>query len=71
MGVLASSAVGRVRVPEEANLRAPDSVVSLHLGFSNYCRYHATTRSTPAMTAGIAGHVWTVEELLDAAGALE
>jgi hypothetical protein len=27
--------------------------------------------STPAMAAGIAGHVWTVEELLDEAGALE
>jgi methionine synthase / methylenetetrahydrofolate reductase (NADH) len=33
MGVLVSSAVSRLRCPEEANLRSPDSVVSLHLGF--------------------------------------
>ena len=33
MGVLVSSAVPRLRCPEEANLRSPDSVVSLHLNF--------------------------------------
>jgi methionine synthase / methylenetetrahydrofolate reductase(NADPH) len=33
MGVLVSSAVSRLRCPEEANLRSPESVVSLHLGF--------------------------------------
>ena len=33
MGALVSSAVSRLRCPEEANLRAPESVVSLHLNF--------------------------------------
>jgi len=33
MGALVSSAVVRLRCPEEANLRAPESVLSLHLGF--------------------------------------
>ena len=33
MGMLISSAVSRLRCPEEANLRAPESVLSLHLGF--------------------------------------
>jgi len=33
MGVLVSSAVPRLRCPEEANLRAPESVLSLHLEF--------------------------------------
>src|SRR5437588_19441 len=33
MGVLVSAAVPGLRCPEEANLRAPESVVSLHLGF--------------------------------------
>ena len=33
MGVLVSSAVSRLRCPEEANVRAPESVLSLHLGF--------------------------------------
>jgi methionine synthase I (cobalamin-dependent)/5,10-methylenetetrahydrofolate reductase len=33
MGVLVSSAVPGLRCPEEANVRAPDSVISLHLSF--------------------------------------
>jgi methionine synthase / methylenetetrahydrofolate reductase(NADPH) len=33
MGALISSAVPRLRCPEEANLRAPDSVVSVHVGY--------------------------------------
>ena len=33
MGTLVSSAVTRLRCPEEANVRAPESVLSLHLGF--------------------------------------
>ncbi|MDQ3672474.1 MAG: bifunctional homocysteine S-methyltransferase/methylenetetrahydrofolate reductase [Actinomycetota bacterium] len=33
MGSLVTSAVSRLRCPEEANLRAPESVLSLHLNF--------------------------------------
>src|SRR5438445_3878406 len=33
MGSLSTSAVPRLRCPEEANIRAPESVLSLHLGF--------------------------------------
>jgi len=33
MGSLITSAVPRLRCPEEANIRAPESVLSLHLGF--------------------------------------
>src|SRR5947209_16663918 len=33
MGVLVTSAVPRLRCPEEANLKAPESVVSLHASF--------------------------------------
>jgi methionine synthase / methylenetetrahydrofolate reductase (NADH) len=33
MGVLVASAVSRLRCPEEANIRAPENVLSLHLGF--------------------------------------
>jgi hypothetical protein len=35
----------------------------------NFCRIHKTLRVTPAMEAGIADHVWSLEEvaaLLDA-----
>jgi methionine synthase I (cobalamin-dependent)/5,10-methylenetetrahydrofolate reductase len=35
MGTLISAAVPRLRTPEEANLRAPDAVVALHVSFIN------------------------------------
>jgi methionine synthase / methylenetetrahydrofolate reductase(NADPH) len=35
MGALVSAAVPRLRCPEEANLRAPQAVVSLHVSFIN------------------------------------
>ena len=35
MGSLVSAAAPRLRCPEEANLRAPDTVVSVHLSFIN------------------------------------
>jgi len=35
MGSLLTAAVPRLRTPEEANLRAPEAVVSLHLSFIN------------------------------------
>src|SRR5213080_3120595 len=35
MGALLAAAVPRLRTPEEANLRAPEAVVSLHVSFIN------------------------------------
>src|SRR5215212_7792983 len=35
MGALISAAVTRLRCPEEANLRSPESVVSVHVGYIN------------------------------------
>lgn len=35
MGALLTAALPRLRTPEEANLRAPDAVVSLHVSFIN------------------------------------
>jgi hypothetical protein len=32
--------------------------------YYNFCRVHQTLRVTPAMEAGIADHVWTLEELV-------
>jgi IS1 family transposase len=38
--------------------------VSLHYMFYNFCRVHQSLRVTPAMEAGIANHVWSVDELV-------
>jgi hypothetical protein len=38
----------------------------LWFAYYNFCRVHRTLRVTPAMEAGIAGHVWTIKELLSA-----
>lgn len=42
------------------NMRA---AVALHFMHYNFARVHQTLRVTPAMEAGIADHVWTVEEI--------
>lgn len=38
--------------------------VALHFMHYNFCRVHKTLRVTPAMEAGIASHIWSIEELL-------
>jgi len=37
--------------------------VALHFMHYNFCRVHKTLGSTPAMKAGLADHVWSLEEL--------
>lgn len=37
--------------------------VAVYFMFYNFCRVHSTLRVTPAMEAGLAEHVWRVEEL--------
>jgi hypothetical protein len=32
--------------------------------FYNFARIHQTLRVTPAMEAGIADHVWSIEEIV-------
>ena len=39
--------------------------VSLHFMFYNFCKIHKTLRVTPAMGAGIADHVWSLEEVIE------
>lgn len=41
--------------------------VALYVAHYNLCRVHMTLRVTPAMQAGIADHVWSLEELVEAA----
>jgi IS1 family transposase len=38
--------------------------VALHFMYHNFCRVHQTLRVTPAMEAGIADHVWGVDEII-------
>ncbi len=40
------------------------AAVSLHVAWYNVCRVHESLRVTPAMEAGIADQVWSVEELV-------
>ena len=40
-----------------------EHAVALHFMFYNFGRVHKTLRVTPAMEAGIADHVWTLEEI--------
>jgi len=39
--------------------------LALHYMYYNFCRIHKTLRVTPAMEAGIADHVWTIEEIIN------
>jgi hypothetical protein len=38
--------------------------VALHFMHYNFARIHQTLRVTPAMEAGIADHVWSLEEII-------
>jgi IS1 family transposase len=42
----------------------------LYIAYYNFCWLHGSLPGTPAMAAGIAGHPWTLEELLSEAGAI-
>ncbi|WP_437597597.1 IS1 family transposase [Sorangium sp. So ce590] len=43
------------------------AAVALHFAWYNLCRIHESIRCTPAMEAGIARHVWSIPELVEAA----
>ena len=40
------------------------AAVSLHFAYYNFCRLHKTLGTTPAVAAGVADHVWTLDELI-------
>lgn len=64
MGVLVSSAVPRLRCPEEANLRAPESVLALHLSFIQAGAELIETNTFAANRSKLAQHF--LEEELEA-----
>ena len=40
------------------------AAINLYMVHYNFCRWHASLKRTPAMAAKIAGHPWTMDELL-------
>ena len=56
MGALISGAVPRLRCPEEANLRAPESVVALHASFIRAGAELIETNTFGANRRKLAGH---------------
>ena len=48
-------------------LRNHRAAVALYVAHYNLCRVHETIRMTPAMALGVADHIWTVGELIEAA----
>ena len=45
-----------------------EAAIALHFMHYNFCRIHQTLRVTPAMEAGIADHVWSLEEVITLLG---
>jgi hypothetical protein len=41
-----------------------EHAVALHFMHYNFARVHQTLRVTPAMEAGVADHVWELEEIV-------
>ena len=56
MGVVLAAAVAGLRSPEEANLRAPDVVTSVHVGFVNAGAELIETNSFGANRRKLAQH---------------
>lgn len=38
--------------------------IALHFMHYNFCRKHQTLRTTPAVAAGVADHIWSIDELI-------
>ena len=41
-----------------------EHAVALYFMYYNFCRIHQSLRVTPAMEAGVADHVWSLEEVV-------
>jgi len=40
------------------------AAISLHMMYYNFGRVHQTLKTSPAVAAGVADHVWPVEEIV-------
>ena len=50
--------------PASKKLENHACAVSLHFMYYNFARVHQTLKMTPAMAAGVADHVWSVEGIV-------
>lgn len=41
-----------------------ENAVALQFAYYNFCRKHQTLGTTPAVAAGLADHIWTIDELV-------
>jgi len=41
-----------------------EHALALYFMHYNFCRIHQTLRVTPAMEAGVADHVWSLDEVI-------
>ena len=42
-----------------------EHAVALHYMHYNFCRIHQSLRVTPAMEAGVADYIWSIEEMIE------
>ena len=47
------------------------AAVALYVAHYNLCRVHEALKMTPAKAIGVANHVWTIDDLIDAALAMQ
>jgi hypothetical protein len=47
------------------------ATLALYFMYYNFGRVHQTLRVTPAMEAGIADHIWSIEEIVNLLNPLE
>lgn len=48
----------------EIRMENLEYALALHYMYYNFARVHRTLGVTPAMAAGVADHVWTLEEIV-------
>jgi hypothetical protein len=41
-----------------------EAMMGLYFAWYNFCRKHATLKTSPAVAQGLTDQVWTIEELL-------
>jgi hypothetical protein len=54
----------RLTISFSKKIENHEAAIALHFMYYNFCRVHKTLRVTPAMEAGLAHHVWDIEELV-------